>query len=225
MNDIILEMSHITKEFPGVKALDDVSVKVGRGEIHALCGENGAGKSTLMNVLSGSYPYGTYSGDIIYNGKVCKFRSLKDSEEKGIVIIHQELALSPYLSVAENIFMGNEQLSMPGVINWDKTNREKVVALIEVCVTPHRLSGFDHLAERIYNFPEVDTVYLMSGTYDFCVMLEGKTLREVAAFVSEKLSTLESVTSTATHFVLKKYKDHGTIMVPEKKSERQLIVP
>ena len=112
------------------------------------------------------------------------------------------------------------------IINWDKTNREKVVALIEVRVTPQRGHGFDHIAERIYNFPEVDTVYLMSGAYDFCVMLEGKTLKQVSAFVSEKLSTLESVTSTATHFVLKKYKDHGTIMVSEtNKKERQLITP
>lgn len=111
------------------------------------------------------------------------------------------------------------------IINWDKTNRERMVALIEVRVTPQRGHGFDRLAERIYNFPEVDTVYLMSGGYDFCVMLEGKTLREVSSFISEKLSTLESVTSTATHFVLKKYKDHGTIMVPEIKSERQLITP
>ena len=112
------------------------------------------------------------------------------------------------------------------LIDWDKTGEEKVTALIEVRVTPQRGHGFDHIAERIYNFPEVDTVYLMSGAYDFCVMLEGKTLKQVSAFVSEKLSTLESVTSTATHFVLKKYKDHGTIMVSEtNKKERQLITP
>lgn len=111
------------------------------------------------------------------------------------------------------------------IINWDKTNRESVLALIEVCVIPQRSRGFDHLAERIYNFPEVDTVYLMSGAYDFLVMLEGKTIREVSTFISEKLSTLESVTSTATHFVLKKYKDHGTIMVHKDQSERQPIMP
>lgn len=111
------------------------------------------------------------------------------------------------------------------IINWEKTNRERIVALIEVCVTPQRSSGFDHLAERIYNFPEVDSVYLMSGAFDFCIMLEGKTLREVSRFVSEKLSTLDSVTSTSTHFVLKKYKEHGTVLIPEKKSERQLITP
>ena len=119
--DIILEMKSITKEFPGIKALDNVNLKVNRGEIHALCGENGAGKSTLMNVLSGVYPYGTYEGKVIYNGEECKFHNIKNSESKGIVIIYQELALSPYLSVAENIFMGNEQLAMKGVIDWDKT--------------------------------------------------------------------------------------------------------
>lgn len=121
MSDYILEMNHITKEFSGVKALDDVNLKVKRGEIHALCGENGAGKSTLMNVLSGIYPFGTYTGDIMYNGELVKNHNIKDSEKKGIVIIHQELALSPYLSVAENVFMGNEQTSMKGVINWTET--------------------------------------------------------------------------------------------------------
>ena len=124
MSDYILEMNHITKEFSGVKALDDVNLKVKRGEIHALCGENGAGKSTLMNVLSGIYPFGTYSGDIVYNGEIVKNHNIKDSEKKGIVIIHQELALSPYLSIAENVFMGNEQTSMKGVIDWTQTHNK-----------------------------------------------------------------------------------------------------
>ncbi len=130
MFDYILEMNHITKEFSGVKALDDVNLKVKRGEIHALCGENGAGKSTLMNVLSGIYPFGTYSGDIMYNGDLVKNHNIKDSEKKGIVIIHQELALSPYLSVAENVFMGNEQTSMRGVINWTET-RSRAKEMLE----------------------------------------------------------------------------------------------
>ena len=121
MSDTILEMRHIIKEFPGVRALDDVNLQVRRGEIHALCGENGAGKSTLMNILSGVYPYGSYTGDIVYNGKVCKFKNIKSSEEKGIVIIYQEFSLSPYLSIAENIFMGNEQLARKGFIDWTKT--------------------------------------------------------------------------------------------------------
>lgn len=123
MIDYILEMNHITKEFSGVKALDDVNLKVKRGEIHALCGENGAGKSTLMNVLSGVYPYGTYEGEIVFNNEVSKFHSIKNSEEKGIVIIHQELALSPYLSIAENVFMGNECTTIKGVIDWTETRK------------------------------------------------------------------------------------------------------
>lgn len=123
MSEYILEMNHITKEFNGVKALDDVNIKVKKGEIHAICGENGAGKSTLMNVLSGIYPYGTYKGDVIYKDETCQFHNIKDSEKKGIVIIHQELALSPNLSIQENVFLGNEQLSAPGVIDWTKTKR------------------------------------------------------------------------------------------------------
>ena len=129
MSEYILEMNQITKAFSGVKALDDVNLKVRKGEIMAICGENGAGKSTLMNVLSGVYPYGDYTGDIVYNGEVCKFRNIKDSEEKGIVIIHQELALSPYLSIAENVFLGNERQTK-GVIDWVKT-RAEAQALLE----------------------------------------------------------------------------------------------
>ena len=123
MADYILEMKNITKEFPGVKALDNVNLKVERGEIHALVGENGAGKSTLMNVLSGIYPHGTYTGDIVYNGEVCQFKTLHDSEEKGIVIIHQELALIPELSIGENMFLGNERKGKFG-IDWDRTYHE-----------------------------------------------------------------------------------------------------
>lgn len=116
----ILEMRNITKEFPGVKALDDVNLKVEAGEIHALCGENGAGKSTLMKVLSGVYPHGTYAGEILFQDDICMFKDIKSSESLGIVIIHQELALIPELSIAENIFLGNEQ-AKAGVINWNET--------------------------------------------------------------------------------------------------------
>ena len=123
MADNILVMKNITKEFPGVKALDDVNLEVERGEVHALVGENGAGKSTLMNVLSGIYPYGSYSGDIVYDGKTCQFKSLHDSEALGIVIIHQELALIPELSIGENMFLGNERKGAFG-IDWDRTYHE-----------------------------------------------------------------------------------------------------
>ena len=112
------------------------------------------------------------------------------------------------------------------MIDWEKTSREKVSALIEVRVTPQRGMGFDHIAERIYQYPEVNAVYLMSGAYDFTVILEGKSMRAVAQFVSEKLSTLDSVLSTATHFVLKKYKDHGTVLSKsQNRDERMLITP
>ena len=116
-------MLDITKLFPGVKALNEVNLSVRRGEIHALVGENGAGKSTLMNVLGGVYPHGTYSGRLFFEGEECSFKEIHDSERKGIVIIHQELALIPYLSIAENIFLGNER-SSGGVIDWDRTHRD-----------------------------------------------------------------------------------------------------
>lgn len=111
------------------------------------------------------------------------------------------------------------------LINWEKTSIEKVTALIEVKVTPQRGKGFDNIAERIYNYPEVKAVYLISGGYDLLVILEEKTLKEIAGFVSDKLSTLDSVLSTATHFILKKYKDHGTILNKETKDEREVITP
>ncbi len=130
MAKTLLEMKNITKLFPGVKALDNVNLQVEEGEIHALCGENGAGKSTLMNVLSGIYPYGSYSGEIIYDGNVCKFQKIRDSEEKGIVIIHQELALVPLLSIGENMFLGNERGSK-AKINWAETH-SKADALLEM---------------------------------------------------------------------------------------------
>ena len=111
------------------------------------------------------------------------------------------------------------------LIDWDKAGVETVTALIEVRVTPQRNQGFDKIAERIYNYPEVTSVYLISGAYDLLVTLEGKTLKEVSQFVSDKLSPVESVLSTATHFILKKYKDHGTILVKKSKAERMLVTP
>lgn len=111
------------------------------------------------------------------------------------------------------------------LIDWDRAGSEMITALIEVRVTPQRDQGFDRIAERIYNFPEVTAVYLISGGYDLMVILEGWTLKGVSQFVSEKLAPVEAIMSTATHFILKKYKDHGTIMVPQKKSERMLVTP
>ena len=140
MSDHILEMRHITKEFPGVKALDDVSLEVRRGEIHALVGENGAGKSTLMNVLSGIYPFGSYEGEILYDGKVCHFQKIRDSEKAGIVIIHQELALVPYLSIAENMFLGNERGSAVN-IDWNETyaKADELLAKVGLKESSHTL--------------------------------------------------------------------------------------
>ena len=111
------------------------------------------------------------------------------------------------------------------LIDWDKTTTEKVTALIEVRVTPQRGQGFDNIAERIYKYPEVNSVYLISGGFDLMVILEGKTLKEISAFVSDKLSAQESVLSTSTHFILKKYKDHGTILAKKYEDERMLVTP
>ena len=122
-DDAILRMNGITKTFPGVRALQDVNLEVRRGEIHAICGENGAGKSTLMKVLSGVHPHGSYEGEIVFDGEPCRFSGIRDSERHGIVIIHQELALSPYLSIAENIFLGNERVRR-GLIDWNRTNAD-----------------------------------------------------------------------------------------------------
>lgn len=130
----------------------------------------------------------------------------------------------------ETVFNKITELEKAGVIcgyhtliDWDKISDEKVTALIEVRVTPQRGQGFDSIAERIYNYPEVNSVYLISGGYDLLITLQGKSLREVSAFVSNKLSPLEAVLSTATHFILKKYKDHGTIMEVKEKDSREVI--
>lgn len=129
--------------------------------------------------------------------------------------------------VAEMMAMEDEGIicGYHTMINWEKTSDDKVTALIEVRVTPQRGEGFDKIAERIYKYPEVKSVYLISGGFDLLITLEGKSLREVSSFVSDKLSTLETVISTATHFILKKYKDHGTIMSKKNEDERMKITP
>ena len=135
----ILQMSGISMEFPGVKALQDVTLTVRRGEIHAICGENGAGKSTLMKILSGVYPHGTYTGDVMYHGEHCAFRTIRDSEQRGIVIIHQELALVPFLSITENIFLGNERATA-GVIDWNTAQRDAAALLDRVGLSEHPMT-------------------------------------------------------------------------------------
>jgi DNA-binding Lrp family transcriptional regulator len=151
--------------------------------------------------------------------------------EKNSRISMKELAI---LLGKEEIDVANEVAAMEAegvicgyhtLINWEQTSLEKVNALIEVRVTPQRGQGFDNIAERIYKYPEVDAVYLISGGYDLLVSLEGKSLKEISSFVSDKLSTLDSVLSTATHFVLKKYKDHGTILSKKEEDEREKITP
>ncbi|MGL5190259.1 MAG: ATP-binding cassette domain-containing protein [Cetobacterium sp.] len=130
-SNFILEMKNITKKFNNIKALDNVNIKVKKGEIHSICGENGAGKSTLMKVLSGVYPSGTFTGEIYFNEKLCKFNNIKESEKEGIVIIHQELALMPNMTIAENIFLGNEKKNKLG-IDWNTTMNEAISLLKKV---------------------------------------------------------------------------------------------
>ena len=145
-----------------------------------------------------------------------------DLKELAIVLGVDEVTVANELEAmeAENIICGYHTL-----IDWEKTGIEKVTALIEVRVTPQRGMGFDKVAERIYNYPEVNSVYLISGSFDFMVTIEGRTLREVSQFVSDKLSPLESVLSTKTNFILMKYKDNGTVMAEQKKDERELMTP
>lgn len=145
-----------------------------------------------------------------------------DLKELAIILGVEEVDVVNELAAleAEGIICGYHTL-----INWEKTSQDKVSALIEVRVTPQRGQGFDNVAERIQRYPEVQSVYLMSGGYDLMIILEGKTLREVSSFVSDKLSTLDQVLSTATHFILKKYKDHGTVFGQKTVDEREMITP
>ncbi len=145
-----------------------------------------------------------------------------DLRELAILLGESEAAVANEIAEMEKekIICGYHTL-----INWDKTGAEKVTALIEVKVTPQRGQGFDRIAERIYNFSEVNAVYLMSGGFDFTVIIEEKTMKEVAQFVSDKLAPLDAILSTATHFVLKKYKDHGTVLGETVHDERMLVTP
>ena len=154
--------------------------------------------------------------------RIIEKNSRMDLKELAVILGVEEVDVVNELAAleAEGIICGYHTM-----INWDNTGDEKVIALIEVKVTPQRGMGFDKIAERIYQYSEVTSVYLMSGAFDFTVIIEGKTMREVAQFVSEKLSPMDSVLSTATHFVLKKYKDHGTVMCGKAEDERMMITP
>lgn len=151
--------------------------------------------------------------------------------EKNSRIDIRELAIimgAPEIEIANELKALEEEGIICGyhtLIDWEKTSLEKVSALIEVRVTPQRGQGFDNIAERIYKYPEVHSVYLISGGYDLLVSLEGKSLKDVSSFVSDKLSTMDSVLSTATHFILKKYKDHGTILTKKYTDERMKVTP
>lgn len=154
--------------------------------------------------------------------KIIEKNSRIDLKELAVILGAEEIDVVNELAAleSEGIICGYHTM-----INWEKTDIEKVSALIEVRVTPQRGRGFDNVAERIQRYPEVQSVYLMSGGYDLMIILEGKSLREVSAFVSDKLSTLDQVLSAATHFILKKYKEHGTMLSREKEDEREMITP
>ena len=157
-------------------------------------------------------------------------RILSIIEKNSRIDLHKLAVImgEPEIEVANELKRMEEEGIICGyhtLIDWEKTNIEKVSALIEVRVTPQRGQGFDNIAERIYKYPEVNSVYLISGGYDLLVTLEGRTLKEVSKFVSDKLSTLDSVLSTATHFILKKYKDHGTILTKKYEDERIKVTP
>ena len=211
----ILEMRDITKTFPGVLALSHVSMKVEEGEIHGICGENGAGKSTLMKVLSGVYPHGSYDGEIEFDGNIVKFNSLNDSERAGVVIIHQELALIPRLSVAENIFLGNERRNAVGLIDWNRVNHDatelmKQVGLHENPTTPINQLGVGKqqlieiakalskevklliLDEPTAALNDTDSAHLL----DLLRSLKARGITSI--MISHKLNEIEAIADTTT---------------------------
>lgn len=205
MSDVILEMRNITKVFPGVKALDNVTFTVEQGEIHALVGENGAGKSTLMKVLSGVYPHGDYSGDIFFLGKECKFKDISQSEKEGIVIIHQELALIPYLSIAENIFLGNEQESH-GVINWFETNSKTKVLLDKV---------------GLHELPNTLVTNISVGKQQLVEIAKALSKEVKLLILDEPTASLNETDSEALLKLLLQFKSNGisSILISHKLSE------
>ena len=193
----ILAMNAITKTFPGVKALEDVNLTVRRGEVHAICGENGAGKSTLMKVLSGVYPAGSYDGEIHFDGAPAQFRNIRESEDAGIVIIHQELALSPYLSVAENIFLGNEQ-ARGGVIDWNRTNSEAAKLLARV--------GLD-------SEPDTKVADLGVGRQQLVEIAKALSKRVKLLILDEPTAALNDEDSAHLLTLMRQLRDQGITMI------------
>ncbi|MDG4825885.1 sugar ABC transporter ATP-binding protein [Asanoa sp. WMMD1127] len=206
MADVLLEMRDITKTFPGVKALEDVSITVRRGEIHAICGENGAGKSTLMKVLSGVYPAGSYTGEILFDGEPVHFNGIRDSEAKGIVIIHQELALVPYLSIAENIFLGNERRGTGGLIDWNLANAEAAKLLAQV--------GLDEN-------PVAPVIQLGVGKQQLVEIAKALSKEVKLLILDEPTAALNDVDSAHLLDLLRRLRDRGItcIMISHKLNE------
>ncbi len=205
MSDVILEMRNITKTFPGVKALDNVSFSVKQGEIHALVGENGAGKSTLMKVLSGVYPHGSYDGEIYFEGRECRFHDINQSEKVGLVIIHQELALIPYLSIAENLFLGNERAKY-GIIDWNES-----------------ISKTKELLERVGLHESPNTLITNMGVGKQQLVEIAKALaKEVKLLIlDEPTASLNESDSEKLLELLLQFKEHGisSILITHKLSE------
>jgi putative multiple sugar transport system ATP-binding protein len=197
VSDVLLEMRGITKEFPGVKALKDVSFSVRPGEIHALVGENGAGKSTLMKVVSGVYPYGTYDGQFFFKGEECRFHTIRESEHKGIVIIHQELALVPHLSITENIFLANEQATR-GVINWSKSHARAIELLKKV--------GLDET-------PNTKISHLGVGKQQLVEIAKALSKNVELLILDEPTSSLNENDSQALLQLLREFRSHGIACV------------
>jgi putative multiple sugar transport system ATP-binding protein len=205
MSDVILEMRNITKTFPGVKALDNVSFSVKQGEIHALVGENGAGKSTLMKVLSGVYPHGSYDGEIYFEGRECRFHDINQSEKVGLVIIHQELALIPYLSIAENLFLGNERAKY-GIIDWNES-----------------ISKTKELLERVglHESPNTLITNMGVGKQQLVEIAKALAKKVKLLILDEPTASLNESDSEKLLGLLTQFKEHGisSILITHKLSE------
>ena len=243
MAKILLEMKNITKTFPGVKALDNVNFQVEEGEIHALVGENGAGKSTLMNVLSGIYPYGTYEGDIIYDGKVCQFHNIKDSEKLGIVIIHQELALVPEMTIGENMYLGNERghkfaidwnttyseadkyLKMVGLTESSKTQVKDIGTgkqqLVEIAKALAKQARLLILDEPTSSLNEEDSRALLDLMLSF--KKQGMTMIIISHKLNEVAYVADTITVVRDGATIETIDNHGTEPVSEERIIRGMV--